>query len=114
MDHGGFREVANVLNISPPALSLSIKGLEEPRPLIGEATDDFFINLIANSNSVAMLPMTGSFKDAIESGQLAELHVPKVDWSSNVAVVFRTDENLPPDARLLRDETRAALSEIRL
>ena len=53
-----------------------------------------------------------SIKDAIESGQLAELHVPKIEWSSTVALVSRAGEGLSPDAGLLRDETRAAMCEI--
>jgi DNA-binding transcriptional LysR family regulator len=86
------------------------EGIEPPRPSIGEATDDFFINLVASSNSVAVLPMAGSFTDAIEAGQLVELHVPKIDWASTVALLYRANETLSPDARLLRDETRAALT----
>jgi hypothetical protein len=50
--------------------------------------------------------------DAIETGQLSELHVSKVDWSSTVALVYRAGETLSPNARLLRDETRTALSEL--
>jgi len=88
------------------------EGLQPPRPSIGEATDFFFINMISNCNAVAVLPMIGTFMDAIEAGQLSELHVPKVDWSSTVALVYRAGESLSPNARLLRDETRAALSEL--
>lgn len=88
------------------------EGIEPPGPSIGEATDDFFVNLIANSNAVAVLPMAGSFTDSIDAGQLAELHVPKVDWASTVALIYRVGETLSPDARLLRDETRAALSKL--
>lgn len=88
------------------------EGLLPPRPSIGEATDDFFVNLIANSNTVVVLPMAGSFVDAIEAGQLAELHVPKIDWASTVALMYRAGETLSPDARLLREETRAALSQL--
>lgn len=88
------------------------EGLEPPRPSIGEATDDFFINLVTHSNTVAVLPMAGSFTDAIEAGQLAELHVPKIDWASTVALMYRAGETLSPDARLLREETRSALSKL--
>lgn len=88
------------------------EGLEPPRPSIGEATDDFFINLISNCNTVAVLPMAGSFTEALEAGQLAELHVPKIDWASTVALMYRTGEILSPDARLLREETRNALVEL--
>jgi DNA-binding transcriptional LysR family regulator len=88
------------------------EGIDPPRPSIGEATDDFFINLVAYSHTVAVVPMAGSFIDSIESGQLVELHVPKVDWASTVALLYRADETLSPDARLLRDETRAALTAL--
>ncbi len=92
--------------------TFSSEGLQPPRPSIGEATDFFFINMISNCNAVAVLPMIGTFMDAIDTGQLAELHVPRVDWSSTVALVYRAGESLSPNARLLRDETRAALSEL--
>jgi hypothetical protein len=59
-----------------------------------------------------VLPIIGRIKDAIESGQLAELHLPKADWASTVALVFRTGDALSPDARLLRDETRTAMRKI--
>ncbi len=88
------------------------EGLQPPRPSIGEATDFFFINMISNCNAVAVLPMIGTFMDAIEAGQLTELHVPKVDWSSIVALVYRAGETLSPNAGLLRDETRKALSAL--
>ncbi|MAF84121.1 MAG: LysR family transcriptional regulator [Gammaproteobacteria bacterium] len=90
------------------------EGLQPPRPSIGEATDFFFINMISNCNAVAVLPMIGTFMDAIDNGQLSELHVPKVNWSSTVALVYRAGETLSPNARLLRDETRTALSELTL
>ncbi len=86
--------------------------LKPPDSSIGEATDEFFKDFISHCNTVAVMPMIGTIKDAIESGQLAELHVPKIDWSSTVALVFRTGDSLSPDARLLRDETRAAMREI--
>lgn len=88
------------------------EGLQPPRPSIGEATDFFFINMISNCHAIAVLPMIGTFMDAIEAGQLSELHVPKVEWSSTVALVYRAGETLSPNARLLRDETRIALSEL--
>ena len=99
VDHGSFRKAADALLVSPPASS------------IGEATDEFFIILIANCNRVAVLPMIGAFTDAIDAGKLVELHVPKVNWASTVALVFRDGETLSPDARLLRDAARAALTE---
>jgi hypothetical protein len=71
----------------------------------------FFIILIANCNTVAVLSMIGAFTDAFDAGKLVELHVPKVNWASTVALVFRDGETLSPDARLLRDAAQAALTE---
>jgi LysR family pca operon transcriptional activator len=88
------------------------EGLEPPDSSIGEATDEFFKDLISHCNTVAVMPMIGTIKDAIESGQLVELHVPKIDWSSTIALVLRTGDTLSPEARLLCDETRTALREI--
>jgi hypothetical protein len=75
VDHCSFRNAADALHVSPPASS------------IGEATDQFFIILIANCKTVAVLPMIGVFTDAIDA------------------------ETLSPDARLLRDAAQAALTE---
>mgnify|MGYP000849749526 CR=1 FL=1 len=85
-------------------------GVEPPPQPMGEATDDFLRAMLANCNMVAVVPMIGTILDAIESGQLAELHVPKVEWYSTVALVYRNDETLSPDARLLLDETRRQLA----
>jgi LysR family transcriptional regulator, regulator for genes of the gallate degradation pathway len=85
-------------------------GLAPPPQPMGEATDDFLRAMLANCNMVAVLPMIGTIKDAIEAGQLAELHVPKVEWYSTVALVYRSDEALAPDAKLLLEETRRELS----
>lgn len=85
-------------------------GVEPPPLPMGEATDDFLRAMLANCNMVAVVPMIGTILDAIESGQLAELHVPKVEWHSTVALVYRNDETLSPDARLLLDETRRQLA----
>lgn len=52
--------------------------------------------------------MAGSFTDAIEAGQLAELHVPKIEWASTVTLMYRAGEQLIPDAHLLRDAMRDA------
>jgi hypothetical protein len=71
-----------------------------------------FQDLISHCHTVAVLPMIDTIKDAIESRQLAELHVPKVDWASTVALVFRTGEGLSPDTRRLRDETRTVMCKI--
>lgn len=85
-------------------------GLAPPPPPMGEATDDFLKAMLANCNMVAVLPMIGTIKDAIEAGELAELHVPRVDWFSRVGLVYRGDEGLAPDARLLLAETRRELA----
>lgn len=87
------------------------ESLEPPPPYVGEATDEFYIELIMNCSAVAVLPMIGTIRDAIEAGQLVELHVPRLDWSSTVALVHRGEEGLTPDARLLMDETRSALAD---
>jgi DNA-binding transcriptional LysR family regulator len=87
------------------------EGLDPPPPYVGEATDDFYIEMIAHCNTVAVMPMIGTIREAIESGQLVELHIPKLDWSSTVALVYRREENLSPDARLLMEETRIVLSQ---
>ena len=88
------------------------EGLEPPAPFVGEATDDFYIEMIAHCNTVAVLPMIGTIQQAIEDGTLVELRAPRVDWSSTVGLVYRRGETLSPDARLLMDEARAALAEI--
>lgn len=85
-------------------------GLDPPPQPMGEATDDFLRAMLMNCNMVAVMPMIGTIKDAIESGQLAELHVPKVDWYSTVSLVYRNDDVLAPDAKLLLEETRKELS----
>lgn len=85
-------------------------GLAPPSASMGEATDDFVCNMVANCNTVAVMPMIGTIQDAIAAGQLAELHVPRVNWHSTVALVYRSDDSLSANARLLIDETRAALS----
>lgn len=84
-------------------------GLEPPPPPMGEATDDFLKAMLSRCNMVAVLPMIGTIQDAIETGQLAELHVPRVDWHSTVGLVYRDDGALGPDARLLLEETRREL-----
>jgi DNA-binding transcriptional LysR family regulator len=85
-------------------------GLEPPPQPMGEATDDFLRAMLTHCNMVAVLPMIGTIKDAIEAGQLAELHVPRVEWFSTVSLVYRNDETLAPDARLLLEETRRQLA----
>jgi LysR family cyn operon transcriptional activator len=85
-------------------------GLTPPSAPMGEATDEFVCNMIAQCNTVAVLPMIGSIRDAIAGGDLAELHVPRVNWHSTVALVYRSDQPLSANARLLLDETRAALA----
>lgn len=85
-------------------------GITPPSAPMGEATDDFVRNMITQCNTVAVLPMIGTIQDAIAAGQLAELRVPKVNWYSTVALVYRSDTALSPNARLLLDETRAALA----
>jgi len=85
-------------------------GIDPPQSHIGEATDDFYIELISHCNAVALMPMLGTIRDAIEAGQLIELHTPQLNWSSTVALVWRGPDALSPDARLLLDETRAALT----
>jgi DNA-binding transcriptional LysR family regulator len=85
-------------------------GLAPPSAPMGEATDDFVRNMISHCNTVAVLPMIGTIRDAIAAGQLAELHVPRVSWHSTVALVCRSDDALSANARLLIDETRAALA----
>jgi DNA-binding transcriptional LysR family regulator len=77
---------------------------------MGEATDDFLKAMLAQCDMVAVLPMIGTIKDAIEAGKLAELHVPKVEWFSRVGLVYRSDDGLSPDARLLLDATRRELA----
>lgn len=84
-------------------------GLPPPAPPMGEATDDFLKAMLAHCNMVAVLPMIGTIQDATTSGQLVELHVPKLDWYSTVGLVYRGDEALSPDARLLLEETRREL-----
>lgn len=84
-------------------------GLPPPAPPMGEATDDFLKAMLSHCNMVAVLPMIGTIQDAIEAGQLVELHVPKVDWHSTVGLVYRDDDALGPDARLLLEETRREL-----
>jgi DNA-binding transcriptional LysR family regulator len=86
-------------------------GLPPPPQPMGEATDDFLRAMLAHCNMVAVLPMIGTIQEAIEDGQLAELHVPKVEWYSTVALVYRGDETLSPDARLLLEETRRELAQ---
>lgn len=85
-------------------------GLAPPSAPMGEATDEFVLNMISHCNTVAVLPMIGTIRDAIAAGQIAELHVPRVNWYSTVALVYRSDESLSPNARLLLEETRAALA----
>jgi DNA-binding transcriptional LysR family regulator len=85
-------------------------GLAPPPPPMGEATDDFLKAMLAHCDMVAVLPMIGTIKEAIEAGQLAELHVPKVEWFSRVGLVYRSDDGLSPDARLLLGETRRELA----
>ena len=92
--------------------TFSREGLSPPSTSFGEATDEFFRDLISNCNTVAVLPMIGTISDALESGQLVELHVPRVDWSSQVAVIYRAGDTLSPDAQLLLEETRATLAAI--
>lgn len=85
-------------------------GLAPPPPPMGEATDEFLRAMLANCNMVAVLPIIGSIRRAIEAGQLAELHVPRVEWYSRVGLVYRSDNGLAPDAQLLLDETRRELA----
>ncbi len=85
-------------------------GLTPPAAPMGEATDEFVCNMIAQCDTVAVLPMIGTIRDAIATGDLAELHVPRINWHSTVALVYRSDDSLSPNARLLLDETRAALA----
>lgn len=85
-------------------------GMSPPTAAMGEATDDFVRNMISQCNTVAVLPMIGTIQDAITAGQLAELHVPRVNWYSTVALVYRNDDSLSSNARLLIDETRAELA----
>lgn len=92
--------------------TFAAEDLAAPQSFIGEATDEFFRDLVANGNTVAVLPMIGTIREGLESGQLVELHVPRVDWSSTVALVYRPGEGMSPDARLLLDETREALSAL--
>ncbi len=86
------------------------EGLSPPSSAIGEATDDFFRDLISQCNTIAVLPMIGTIRDSIEAGQLTELHVPAVNWTSTVGMIYRSADSLSADARLLMDETRAALA----
>jgi LysR family transcriptional regulator of abg operon len=88
------------------------EGLTPPGSAIGEATDEFFVELISNCNTVAVLPMIGAIREAIDAGKLAELHVPTADWSSTVGLVYREIEALSPDARLLLDETRTTVAAL--
>jgi DNA-binding transcriptional LysR family regulator len=85
-------------------------GLTPPSSPMGEATDDFVRNMISHCSTVAVLPMIGTIQDALAAGQLVELHVPRVNWHSTVALVYRNDDSLSANARLLIDETRAALA----
>jgi DNA-binding transcriptional LysR family regulator len=85
-------------------------GLKPPSAPMGEATDEFLRNMISQCNTVAVLPMIGTIQDAIAAGELVELHVPRVSWHSTVALVYRSDDALSPNARLLLDETRSALA----
>lgn len=85
-------------------------GVAPPTAAMGEATDEFVCNMISHCSTVAVLPMIGTIQDAIAAGQLAELHVPRVNWYSTVALIYRSDDSLSANARLLIDETRAELS----
>lgn len=87
-------------------------GLEPPDSAIGEATDEFFLDLICNCDAISVLPMIGTIRDAIEAGRLAELHVPAADWSSTVGLAYRDAGSLSPDAGLLLAETREALAAL--
>jgi len=92
--------------------TFACEGLAPPASAIGEATDEFFLDLISNCDAISVLPMIGTIRDAINSGRLAELHVPAADWSSTVGLAYRDAEQLSPDARLLLDETRGALAAL--
>lgn len=85
-------------------------GLPPPPPPMGEATDDFLRAMLGHCNMVAVLPMIGTIQYAIDAGELVELRVPRLDWYSTVALVYRGDDSLSPDARLLLDETRKELA----
>ena len=87
-------------------------GLNPPGSAIGEATDEFFLDLISHCDAISVLPMIGTIRDAIQSGRLAELHVPAADWSSTVGLAYRDAERLSPDARLLLEETRQTLAAL--
>jgi len=106
VEHGSFRRAADTLHISPTALSLSVKALAgEPGISLLDPKPGRVLPT-ASGHSLYI----GTFMEAIEAGQLTELHVPKVDWSSTVALVYRAGETLSPNAGLLRNETRKALS----
>lgn len=92
--------------------SFASEGLSPPSSAIGEATDEFFLELISNCNTVAVLPMIGTIRDAIDAGRLAQLHVPAADWSSAIGLVYRDVDTLSADARLLLQETRSTLAAL--
>jgi DNA-binding transcriptional LysR family regulator len=92
--------------------TFAAEGLPPPGSAIGEATDEFFLELISSCDTVAVLPMIGRIRDAIDAGELAELHVPAADWSSTVGLVYRDADTLSPDARLLLEETRTKLAAL--
>ncbi|WNC72218.1 LysR family transcriptional regulator [Thalassotalea psychrophila] len=94
------------------AQSFAKNGLQQPESYLNVSTSEFYVNLLAHSQVIALTPLTRYIKERIENNELAQIHIKHTIWHTTAALVCRKNQRFSPAAELLCEEVKQQVPQL--